>query len=183
MTATDPPKPARRLAVSAILGSLLVSLVAAEILLRVLAPLPDPYARYKELPRAPSPILRELPLSFFLETEAEPGLPGVPPRRRRFTTNNVGFRGGFLARPKPAAEYRVFMVGGSTTECLYLDDTEAVTFILQEELNRRMGGKRQWRVYNAGKSGNRSYDHLAMISQRIVHLEPDMIIVFAVSMT
>src|SRR5262249_4184522 len=70
------------------------------------------------------------------------------------------------------------MVGGSTTECVYLDDTEAVTFVLQEELNRRMGGARQWRVYGAGQSGNRTYDHLALISQRIVHLEPDMLIVF-----
>src|SRR5262249_39851803 len=128
-SAADSPKRNKRFAVSVILGSVLASLVVAETLLRVLAPIPDPYARYKELPGSPSPILREFPANFFLETEAEPGLPGVPVRRRRFTTNNVGFRGGFLARPKPTAEYRVFMVGGSTTECVYLDDTEAVTFV------------------------------------------------------
>jgi len=176
MVGTRPPKPARRLAVRAIFGSLLVSLVAAEILLRLLAPLPDPYARFK-VNRPPKPISHEFPLNFSFETEAEPGLPGMPPGRRRFTTNNVGFRGSFLARPKPAAEYRLFMVGGSTAECFYLDDTEAVTFVLEEELKRRMGGERQWRVYGAGQSGNISYDHVAMISQRIVHLEPDMIIV------
>ncbi len=177
MVRTGSSKPARHLAVWAVLGSLLVSLVAAEVLLRLLAPLPDPYARFK-VDTSPKPISREFPLNFSFETEVEPGLPGMPPSRRRFTTNNVGFRGAFLARPKPAAEYRVFMVGGSTTECLYLDDSEAVTFVLQEQLNRMMAGKREWRVYGAGQSGNISYDHVAMISQRIVHLEPDMIILF-----
>ena len=34
------------------------------------------------------------------------------------------------------------------------------------------------RVYNAGKSGDRSYDHLAMVAQRIAHLDPDMIVLF-----
>ena len=35
------------------------------------------------------------------------------------------------------------------------------------------------KVYNAGKSGDASPDHIAMLGHRIVHLEPDMIIVFA----
>jgi len=156
MVGTRPPKPVRSLAAWVIFVSFLVSLAAAEILLRLLAPLPDPYARFK-LNSPPKPISREFPLNFLLETEVEPGLPGIPARRGRFTTSNVAFRGGFLARPKPAAEYRVFMVRGSTTECLYLDATEALAFVLQEELNQRLGGKGQWRPYGAGQTGHISY--------------------------
>lgn len=178
MKAADrPSQRTRRLALWILVFSLGFSLIAAELFLRALAPLPDPYGRFK-LVASPKPISRERPLKFSFPTEVEPGLPGMPRRPRRFTTNNVGHRGGFLARPKPASEYRVFMVGASTTECLYHDDSETVTFVLQEELRRRQAGRREWRVYGAGQSGDFSPDHLAVISQRVVHLEPDMIILF-----
>lgn len=168
---------ARRLGVRILVGSLLVSLIAAELLLRYLAPISDPYARYK-IQEAPKPLAHEHPQNFVFETEAERGLPGMPPGHRRFTTNNVRFRGDFLRRPKPASEYRIFMVGGSTTENFYLDDREAITAVLQAELNRKAGRKREYRVYGAAVSGDMSSDHIAVISQRIVHLEPDMIILF-----
>jgi lysophospholipase L1-like esterase len=172
------PRPSKRFARWTVLGSLIVSLIAAEVLLRRFAPLPDPYAREKEPPSSkPKPISSEFPPQFSFATETEPGLPGMTAVRRRFTTNNAGFRGAALTRPKPHDEYRVFMVGGSTTEDFYLDDTEALTFVLQGELNRS-NGARQIRVYGAGKGGDMSADHLAMISQRIVHLEPDLIILF-----
>ena len=54
----------------------------------------------------------------------------------RFTTNNYGYRGEELIEPKPEDEFRIFMVGGSTTECLFLDDTLAVTYHLQNKLKR-----------------------------------------------
>jgi len=172
----DPPR--KTIVAATVCGSLFLSLVAAEVLLRIFAPAPDPYEKYKTI-REAKPIVRENPPNFTFETRAEDGLPGMSPVRRLYSTNNVGFRGDFLARPKPPAEYRIFMVGGSTTECMYLDDSEAVTFVLQQELQRDRRDGRDYRVYGAGQAGTRSYDHVAMISQRIVHLEPDMIIVFA----
>jgi lysophospholipase L1-like esterase len=95
----------------------------------------------------------------------------------RFTANNLGFRGDSLAMPKPPGEFRIFMVGGSTTECLILDDPDAITHVVQERLARR--GFPNVRVYGAGKAGDRSYDHVAMMVHRVVHLEPDLVIVFA----
>ncbi len=172
----DPPR--KTIVAATVCGSLLLALAAAEVLLRVFAPAPDPYAHFKTT-REVKPIVHEFPPNFTFESRVEPGLPGMPPAHRRFSTNNVGFRGDFLARPKPPREYRIFMVGGSTTECLYLDDSEAITFVLQHELRRERRDGRDYRVYGAGQSGNVSSDHVAMISQRIVHLEPDMIIVFA----
>ncbi len=95
-----------------------------------------------------------------------------------FRTNNVGFRGPDLTIPKPAHEYRIFMVGGSTTECLYLDERATITMQLQQYLQERYPDSVPVRIYNAGKGGDRSYDHIAMITHRIVHLEPDLIILF-----
>jgi lysophospholipase L1-like esterase len=171
-------RPGRRFIVWTLVGSLAISLVAAELLLRRLAPIPDPYARYKEHPSRSQPIARAHPRNFSFETEVEPGLPGMAPGRHHFTTDNVGFRGDFMPRPKPANEYRIVIVGASTTENFYLDDRENVTSVLQRELNRQTPRSKEYRVYGAGQSGDVTADHIAMISQRIVHLEPDMIILF-----
>src|SRR5712692_4542973 len=99
MTAETPSelertRPRRRFALWTLCGSLVFSLIAAEVLLRHLAPMPDPYEREKEYPsRKPKPISSEFPPLFSFATEAEPDLPGLRPVRRRFTTNNAGFRG------------------------------------------------------------------------------------------
>jgi lysophospholipase L1-like esterase len=94
----------------------------------------------------------------------------------RFTTNNMGFRGPDLDMPKPPDEYRIFMVGGSTTECLYLDDRRTISAELELQLNTIYQDYSKIRIYNAGKGGDKTFDHIAMIGQRIVHLQPDMII-------
>ena len=70
------------------------------------------------------------------------------------------------------------MVGGSTTENLYVDDRQAMTRVLQNRLDTIVSTKRV-KVYGAGKSGARSADHIEMIAHRLVHLEPDALIVFA----
>ena len=87
--------------------------------------------------------------------------------------NEYGFRGDSVIVPKPKEEYRIFMVGGSTTECLYIDDSLAVNKQLQDRLLDKNA-----KVYGAGKSGDDTPDHLAMIGHRILHLDPDMIVLF-----
>jgi lysophospholipase L1-like esterase len=156
-----------------------VTALLGELALRALSPVPDPYQREWATPNAVNAYIRlEYPRRYSAVTEAEPGLPGVS-GRHRFTTNNVGLRGDSLAVPKPADEYRVFAVGGSTTECFYLDDEEALPRVIERELASQRAGGRRIRVYNAGLSGAASDDHLAMIGQRLVHLEPDLIVVLA----
>jgi lysophospholipase L1-like esterase len=97
----------------------------------------------------------------------------------RFTTNNLGFRGDSLAIPKPPGEYRVFLIGGSSAECLYLDDGDALSAVVQQELQRDAREGATVRVYGAGKSGDRSDDHVSMLVHRIAHLEPDLVVIFA----
>lgn len=151
----------------------------AEILLRTFAPAPDPYAKYKQMLRIPSNqfIRSEFPRNYSARTEIEPGLPGMY-GVHSFTTNNMGFRGPSLISPKPRNEFRIFIVGASTTECFYLDDSESLDRTVQDALSQRVVGGKFVRVYNAGKSGDASDDHIAMISQRIIHLSPDMIVLF-----
>jgi lysophospholipase L1-like esterase len=157
---------------------MLLVVVAAEVALRVLAPVSNPYEDIERLkPQINQYIRFEYPRNYSAETEAESGLPGLS-GMHRFTTNNMGFRGDSLIDPKPTGEYRVFMVGGSTTECFYLDDNDDMSSVLQRDLAKVAPAGTTVRVYNAGLSGSASDDHIAMLSQRIVHFQPDLVIVF-----
>lgn len=161
--------------------SFILSLFLAEIILRKYFPVIDPYRDQKEcvLGIVNRFIRSEFPTNYRVETLNDEGLPGIKPHNV-FSTNNRGFRGDFLASPKPSDEYRIFILGGSTAECFYLDDADSVNAVLQDRLNKNEHkGKSVVKVYNAGKSGDLSDDHIAMIVHRIVHLEPDLIIVFA----
>jgi lysophospholipase L1-like esterase len=158
--------------------TLLVMVILAEAVLWLLAPIDDPYRLWKEgqvvdYKFIESQFQPDQHYTFY----PEPELSGMG-EIARFTTNNLGFRGDNIGQPKPPDEFRVFMVGGSTTECAYLDDTSSVTAVLEYYLAEHFSGSHRVKVYGAGKSGDRSYDHLAMIGQRITHLQPDLVIVF-----
>ena len=157
--------------------SIVIAIVLTEITLNLFFRANDPYRKKKRC----AADMKYIESQFFPNEEyffyPEPELSGMP-QQSLFTTNNIGFRGPHLVYPKPPDEYRIFMVGGSTTECLYLDDTLTITYVLQSYLNSHCPDIAVFKVYNAGKGGDKSYDHVAMISQRIIHLQPDMIIVF-----
>jgi lysophospholipase L1-like esterase len=151
------------------------ALLPVELGMWIAFPLVDPYETERQtatyIRRAHKPH-RELTF------EAEPGLPGMK-GVTRWTTNNLGFRGDELMSPKPADELRVFLIGGSTTECLIIDDRDSLDAVIQRGVQERIHDSRRVRVYNAGFSGDRSDDHVAMLTQRIVHLQPDIVVVFA----
>lgn len=156
------------------LFTILICLVILEILLRLFAPISDPYGMKKA--EGGQYIVSQFPSRYRIRTQVEKGLPGIE-GDNVFTTNNMGFRGEDLLMPKPPDEFRIFILGGSSIECFYLDDSQAIHSVLQEELNKHVSPRMKVKVYNAGKSGDFSVDHVAMISHRIVHLHPDMIIV------
>jgi hypothetical protein len=156
----------------------LACLLVGEVLLWSFAPVPDPYQQYKYSPPVNPFIRSEFPINYHATSDNTEGLPGVE-ARNAFNTNNMGFRGDSMVVPKPKNEYRIFMIGGSSTECRVLDDSAAITAILQKRLNEAIPSDLSIKVYNAGKSGDSSPDHIAMLGHRIVHLEPDLIIVFS----
>ena len=81
-------------------------------------------------------------------------LPGVQ-GDARFVINSSGIRGDELADDQ---NYRILAIGGSTTECAYLDQGETWPYLLQNRLARVMGQK-VW-VGNVGKSGMNTRDHI-----------------------
>ncbi len=90
-------------------------------------------------------------------------LPGIMPGisgESRFTINASGMRGD----PFPEGDrYRILTIGGSTTECLYLDQSEAWPQLLQDKLNN-LGGPDVW-VGNVGASGRNTRHHLLQIEK------------------
>lgn len=128
-----------------LLVSTCVSLVLGEFALR--AALPEPNKYYVLQPR-----MRRV---FRPSPEVMPGVEG----ESRYITNSEGVRGQELT---PDFTYRILAVGGSTTECLYLDQDEAWPQLLQTKLNENKRPQKVW-VGNVGRSGLNSRDHVVQL--------------------
>jgi len=130
-----------------LIGSVLVALVVAEIALHALAP--KKYFTWQ-------PNLR---VTFTPSPEIMPGVSGPS----HFQINADGLRG----EPIPAGSaYRVLTVGGSTTECLYLDEAKTWPRQLQDRLSARGATNRAW-VGNLGKSGLTSRNHVLQLERQL----------------
>jgi lysophospholipase L1-like esterase len=70
--------------------------------------------------------------------------------------------------------YRVFMIGGSTMEQIFLDDNKTSSALIEEMLESAIKSKKI-EVINAGVSGLRSEHHYATFSQ-ILKYSPDLVI-------
>lgn len=86
-----------------------------------------------------------------------PGIHG----EKRFSINSEGFRGDEFS---PMQQYRLLVIGGSTTECLILDDSEAWPRLVQDIANARQNRLTIW-VGNAGKSGHNSRHHIYQVQK------------------
>ena len=80
-------------------------------------------------------------------------MPGVT-GDARFMVNSQGFRAD---EPTAGAQRRILVIGGSTTECLYLDQTEAWPRLLQDRIPGPV-----W-VGNAGMAGMTTRHHLVAL--------------------
>jgi lysophospholipase L1-like esterase len=97
--------------------------------------------------------------------EIMPGVSGTS----RFLINSVGLRADELSQGR---NVRILALGGSTTECLYLDQSEAWPHLLQKRLG--------WRVWvgSAGKSGLHTRHHRLQAERLLAELPPmDAVIV------
>ena len=102
-----------------------------------------------------------------------PGLmPGIE-GESSFTTNVRGVRGPEL--PPRKAAYRILCVGGSTTMCTYLDDTETWPHLLMQTMNDRKTGQQCW-VGNIGLSGYAAPHHLRFVQESELMEELDCLI-------
>jgi hypothetical protein len=116
---------------------------------------------------------RTLQPNLHQEVDVQAGLPGIS-GVQTITTDARGFR---VTRPVDYARkagFRVFAIGASTTEQIYLDDRSTWTHLLQEGLSARR--RTTVEVVNTGLSGLRAVHHLATL-QRIARDHPDLVVI------
>lgn len=98
-------------------------------------------------------------------------MPGVE-GKSIFSINNEGLRGDLKSNQ---SELKILTVGGSTTECFYLDNEDAWPRVLQKLLNQKKENL-SW-VGNIGRSGLNSEHHLLTLKEGIEQYgDIDMII-------
>ncbi len=99
-------------------------------------------------------------------------LDGVAPVAAN-TTNKWGFRGD-----DPPTDwndyYTIVAVGGSTTQCFYLDDSKTWPYLLQSKMRKAIANV--W-VGNAGISGHSTRAHLIFVRDIIPTIRPKAVIV------
>jgi lysophospholipase L1-like esterase len=98
-------------------------------------------------------------------------LPGVS-GDAGFRINSEGMRAG---EPPREETYRILAVGGSTTECLFLDQEEAWPHLLERHLE---AGRRRVFVGNVGMGGRASRDHRLQL-EKLLPQHPDVRAVIA----
>lgn len=144
------------------LGGVVFGILICEVIATCLYPAPTTHKLF-------SPFVNT---TFLPDPQTMPGITGAS----RFMINSSGLRADELSYRH---NYKILTVGGSTTECLYLDQKEAWPYLLQEKLDRRQNKYHVW-VGNAGKSGLNTRDHIFLLKYLLDELpRPDMIIVLA----
>ena len=124
--------------------SLCACVLIGEVLIRILLPSHEQYYVWPP----------NLSADFHPNSQIIPGITGTS----RFRINSSGIRGAEFSDDQ---EHRILAVGGSTTECLFLDEEETWTYLLQERLTSLLQ-RRVW-VGNVGKSGRNTRDHILHI--------------------
>jgi lysophospholipase L1-like esterase len=138
------------------LASLLVGFAAAEAGARAFFPGADAFYIYPpDLRRTFLPMVKIMP--------------GIEPEVH-FDVNSLGYRGD---EPPQGPAYRILALGGSTTQCAYVDQPDAWPMRVQALLNESGGaadGRPVW-VANAGRSGFTTRRHAVQL-RHLLEQEP-----------
>ena len=89
--------------------------------------------------------------------------------------NNLGLRGEDI-NPKESSTYRIVTIGGSTTFGTGVSDNETYPSILESLFHEK--GFENIEVINGGLGGAWSFQEVILIQNKILDLEPDLIIVY-----
>jgi lysophospholipase L1-like esterase len=91
--------------------------------------------------------------------------------------NSLGYRGDEISIPKPAGQFRIACLGGSTTYTSDVKDyRQSYPYLLEEYL--RAQGHVDVTVVNAGAGSWSSWESLINFQLRVLDLDPDLIIVY-----
>ena len=91
--------------------------------------------------------------------------------------NSYGFRGDEFEKEKPHDTYRIFTVGGSTTFGVGANGDETWPANLQKIINKEITEKKI-EVINFGAYGAKSESEYILIKNKIISLNPDLIIMY-----
>lgn len=136
-----------------LIASVGISLLIAELILQRLSP-----SKYFVL----APGLKQ---EFHPVTDIMPGVTGPSV----FSVTAMGTRGSDWSADH---RFRILAVGGSTTECLYLDDSEAWPYLLEKRINQKTGTESVW-VGNVGRSGHNTRNHVLQV-EKLLAQYPDI---------
>lgn len=93
--------------------------------------------------------------------------------------NDFGFRSSSMkTAKKPAGTYRIFFLGGSTTEELYLPEEKTFPFLVEKKLSEAFPDRR-FEAVNGGISGYLAADILALLIYKVMYYEPDLVVVMS----
>lgn len=137
-----------------------ITVIAAELMLRVYNPFPSGIKGNK--------IVLRVNVKYKIH---DTGIP-VLEKDIVHSKNSLGFRGP--EPPKdPGKYFKIFTVGGSTTENGLLQDGKTWTDCLGRKLDSSF--KSVW-LNNAGLAGHSSFGHLVLLQDYLVKLKPNMIV-------
>ena len=95
---------------------------------------------------------------------------------QNITTDEMGFRVYPRVDYNDKKGFRIFALGGSTTEQILLDDQKTWSHLTQLELSSRY--QRKFEIISTGVSGTRVRNHFAKL-KKLIEFEPDMVIILA----
>lgn len=160
----------------AILGRLFIALVSVIFTLLLVD-----FISIRLLPTR-APIEQRFPVEVFRKPRPYTMFGGLPKARFDFenargehefeTLNSMGYRGPEPVVPKPAGEYRIIVLGGST---VFLGDPP-IPASLEEEFRRN--NLQHVKVYNFGVISSVSSMELAQIVFEVSELEPDLVVMY-----
>jgi len=138
--------------------SLICSFFILELGVRVISP-----------PNIFHPILTLKPK---VKMELDVNIAGISPKGV-FSTNKWGMRGD--EPPNDWKDYyTIVTIGGSTTQCFYLDDKKTWSYLLQDNLGKVK--PKVW-VGNGGLDGQTSRAHIVFMEYVVPRIKPDAVVI------
>ena len=176
----------RRLAVrvALVLGSLVLSLAAAELAARALGLQVPPRGDtgmqgiVRNVPEDEVPGVEFLLVPGLERSTAYPGAPGEPPRPVTYAINALGFRGPETTVAKPDGVLRLAILGDSFTYGTGADQDETWPGYLQERLDALLGAGRV-EVLNWAVPAYNARQQVALLDRWAADFDPDLVVVCA----
>lgn len=152
----------------------LIVLILGEVLTRIFIPI-DPF--YHNLDRSEDhPYIRTDWVPGFQRKYVIEGIAGQT-GVMDFKINEFGFRSSSMkTAQKPAGTYRIFFLGGSTTESLSLPEEKTFPSLVERKLSEAYPDKK-FESINGGISGYLASDVLALLIYKVQYFEPDTVVV------